>query len=329
MELRPFGKTGLRVSALGFGCGNVGGLMIRGTPAERERAVARGLELGINYFDTAAQYGDGQSEINLGAALRALGVRPHVGTKFALPDTARGDVRGAVTRALDGSLKRLGMERVDVFHLHNPIRPGARGVVAKEAIEQVAPALEDLRRQGKVGIAGFTANGETDQLLAIADAGCFQSGQFFYNLLNPSAALPVPKGFPAQDQQGLLTRAGAKGTGSVIVRVLAGGALSGTAERHPVAVPSVDPIASGPDYGTDVQRAQALNALVTEGHVGSLVEASLRFPLGTAEVSTVLLGYSDQRHLEYAAECIGKGPLPVKTMARLQELWKGLAGATR
>jgi L-galactose dehydrogenase/L-glyceraldehyde 3-phosphate reductase len=61
MEYRPLGRTGLQVSALGFGCGNVGGLMVRGTPAERERAVARALELVINYLDTAPSYGDGQS----------------------------------------------------------------------------------------------------------------------------------------------------------------------------------------------------------------------------------------------------------------------------
>src|SRR6059036_1922594 len=54
MEYRSLGGTGLRVSALGFGCGNIGGLLIRGSVAERERAVARAIELGINYFDTAA-----------------------------------------------------------------------------------------------------------------------------------------------------------------------------------------------------------------------------------------------------------------------------------
>ena len=66
MDYRTLGKTGLRVSTLGFGCGNVGGLMVRGAPAEQERAVARAIELGINYFDTAPSYGDGQSEQNLG-----------------------------------------------------------------------------------------------------------------------------------------------------------------------------------------------------------------------------------------------------------------------
>jgi L-galactose dehydrogenase/L-glyceraldehyde 3-phosphate reductase len=57
MEKRPFGKTGLQVSRLTFGCGAVGGLMTKGDPKDQERAVARALELGINHFDTAPQYG--------------------------------------------------------------------------------------------------------------------------------------------------------------------------------------------------------------------------------------------------------------------------------
>ena len=69
MEYRTFGKTGLRVSTLGFGCGNVGGLIIREEPRTRVRAVARAIEAGINYFDTAAMYGNGQSEQNLGQVL--------------------------------------------------------------------------------------------------------------------------------------------------------------------------------------------------------------------------------------------------------------------
>jgi len=72
MEYRTLGRTGLKVSALAFGCGDVGGLMVRGEPADRERAVARAVELGINYLDTAPSYGSGQSEKNLGAVLRAL-----------------------------------------------------------------------------------------------------------------------------------------------------------------------------------------------------------------------------------------------------------------
>src|SRR6266571_7038101 len=126
IEDRELGKTGLRVSALGFGCGNVGGLMIRGSVAERERAVARAVELGINYFDTAPAYGDGQSEQNLGAALRSRRATVYVGTKFRLDAADLRDVRRAIGHSLDASLKRLGMERVDLLQLHNNIF-GERG----------------------------------------------------------------------------------------------------------------------------------------------------------------------------------------------------------
>ena len=57
MEQREFGRTGLKISVLGFGCGSVGGLMVRGNPADQEKAVARALDAGVNYFDTAVQYG--------------------------------------------------------------------------------------------------------------------------------------------------------------------------------------------------------------------------------------------------------------------------------
>ncbi len=73
MKYRPLGNTGLNVSEIGFGCGNVGGFMIRGGPGDQVQAVARAMDLGINYFDTAPSCGDGVSgdgvsETNLGRA---------------------------------------------------------------------------------------------------------------------------------------------------------------------------------------------------------------------------------------------------------------------
>src|SRR5262247_3134339 len=125
MERRRFGKTGLEVSALGFGAGNVGGLMVRGTPADQERAVARALDLGINYFDTAPSYGDGQSEQNFGRVLKTLRPNLIVGTKFRIPSEARGRVAEALTASLETSLRRLGLDRVDLLQLHNAISPNA------------------------------------------------------------------------------------------------------------------------------------------------------------------------------------------------------------
>src|SRR6266545_5325196 len=128
MEMRTFGRSGMRVSILGFGCGAVGGLMVRGDPADQERAVARALEAGVNYFDTAVQYGNGESERNLGRTLRQLKpVNAIVSTKVRLPASDFGRIGDAVAASLEASLRRLGMERVDVFHLHNAIAATANG----------------------------------------------------------------------------------------------------------------------------------------------------------------------------------------------------------
>jgi len=73
MEQRPLGKTGLHVSVLGYGCGAIGGLMVKGTAAEQDRAIGRAIDQGITYFDTASDYGDGVSVSILGLERIALG----------------------------------------------------------------------------------------------------------------------------------------------------------------------------------------------------------------------------------------------------------------
>src|ERR1700676_5352916 len=100
MEKRKFGRTGLDVSLLGFGCGAVGGLMIKGAAADQERAVWRGLALRIHYFDTAQMYGDDESERNLGRVLKALKPDCYVGTKVRLPSTERGKIGEAIAASL-------------------------------------------------------------------------------------------------------------------------------------------------------------------------------------------------------------------------------------
>jgi aryl-alcohol dehydrogenase-like predicted oxidoreductase len=327
MQSRSLGKTGLTVSTLGFGCGNVGGLIIRGTPAERERAVARAMELGVNYFDTAPSYGDGESERNLGQVLKALKARVQVGTKFRLDPHELHDIPGAVARSLDQSLKRLAMERVDLFQLHNRIESarGAGALSLGDVLNEVVPAVQKLRQQGKVGFCGITALGETRTLRQAIDSGTIDTAQVCYNLLNPSAGIAVPSGFPAQDFGGLLNRTRERRMGVIVIRVLAAGALSGVEARHPVAVPSVDPIATAPDYRTDVTRAQRLGALVREGHAGNLIEASIRLAVSSDAVSTVLVGYSSLEHLEAAAAAVNRGPLPPATLQRLGALWSELA----
>jgi aryl-alcohol dehydrogenase-like predicted oxidoreductase len=323
MDYRVLGRTGLGVSVLGFGCGTVGGLMIRSAPADRERAVARAIELGINYFDTAPSYGDGQSETNLGAVLKALRARVYVGTKFRLSGADLKDAAGAIAQSLEASLARLGRDGVDLFQLHNHItpRPGDAGLTAADVLERVIPALEKLREQGKTRFYGVTALGDTDALHEVVGSGRLHTAQVCYNLLNPSAGTEMPRGLPAQDFRRLIARAHARGVGVIVIRVLAAGALSGTTARHPVAVPSVEPIATGPSYAADVRRARALQPLVDEGHAASLPEASLRFAIGHPDVSTVLLGYSDLAQLEAAAAAVTRGPLAPAALQRVAGLW--------
>ena len=167
MEMRVFGRTGMQLSMLGFGCGAVGGLMVRGDPLDQERTIARALAAGVNYFDTAVQYGDGESEKNLGRVLQTL--KPAgavVGTKVRLPSSEFGRIAEAVTKSLEDSLARLRRDRVDIFHLHNAITASGGGEALSVAavLGDVVPVFERLRRQGKTRYLGLTAIGETQAL---------------------------------------------------------------------------------------------------------------------------------------------------------------------
>lgn len=332
MEYRTMGKTGLRVSALGFGCGDVGGLVVRGAAAEIERAVARALELGINYFDTASSYGQGQSEIHLGQVFKALQVDAYVGTKFRLTAQDMGNVHAAIARSLEASLQRLRMERVDLFQLHNQITPqrnaDASTLSVQDVLEDIVPALQTLQQQGKIGFYGITGLGDTAALQRLIDTGVLDTAQICYNLLNPSAGVEVPVGFPSQNFDRLLEHTRQQQMGVIGIRALAAGALSGSEERHPVAMSAVAPIASGPDYATDVQRSRTFGVLVEAGLVDNLVEAALRFTLSHSAVSTVLLGYSSLEHLELAADYISRGPLPQTALDRLSPVWEQFARDT-
>jgi aryl-alcohol dehydrogenase-like predicted oxidoreductase len=127
------GKTGLTVSALGFGAGAVGGLMVRGEAADQARALARAIEAGITYFDTAPGYGDGLSEENLGRALRAVDGwgRVVVGTKVRLEPADLADPAAAVRRSCEISLRRLGRERIDLLQVHNQVGAGGDQLAAE------------------------------------------------------------------------------------------------------------------------------------------------------------------------------------------------------
>jgi L-galactose dehydrogenase/L-glyceraldehyde 3-phosphate reductase len=332
MEMRVYGRTGMRLSVLGFGCGAVGGLMVRGDPRDQERAVARALAVGVNYFDTAVQYGDGESEKNLGRVLQNLKpANAVVGTKVRLPSAEFARIADTVTQSLEASLSRLRRERVDIFHLHNPITAdgGGEALSVRQVLGEVVPAFESLRQQGKTRFLGLTAIGSTPALQQVIDAGGFDSAQVVYNMLNPSAATALPENYPAQDYGRLFDHTKAAGTGVIAIRVLAGGALSGSAERHPIASPPPEPIGSAMSYDADIARARRLMPLVTEGFATSLTEAATRFAIGNPAVGTILVGMATPQQFEDALAAVEKGPLPAAALERLEALRQGFAGEPR
>jgi L-galactose dehydrogenase/L-glyceraldehyde 3-phosphate reductase len=325
MEQRVLGRTGMRVSVLGYGAGAVGGLMVRGAPEEQARSLATALDAGITYVDTAPSYGDGESEKSLGRLLRGLASRPQLGTKVRLPAAARGDIAGAVAASLEASLARLGLDSVDLLQLHDPIgAPG--GLTLAQVLDEAVPAMRRLQRQGKCRFLGITALGDTAALRQVLEAGAFDTAQVPYNLLNPTWLGAPRLGLPGQDFQRLGEVAAARGVGLIGIRILAAGALSGEAARHPVAMPSVAPIASADDYATDLAHARRLLPLVAEGHAASLAELAVRFAVTRTEIGTALVGTASVEQLETALAAARKGPLPAETLARIAALLSTEAG---
>ena len=332
MQFRVFGRTGMQLSVLGFGCGAVGGLMVRGDPADQERTIARALAAGVNYFDTAVLYGDGASETNLGRVLQKL--KPAgavVGTKVRVPPGRSGRIADAVTASLEASLTRLHLDRVDIFHLHNPITEagGGSALSVRQVLDEVVPAFDRLRQQGKIRFLGISAVGDTAALHRVIEAGAFDSAQVVYNMLNPSAAGPLPANYPAQDYERLFDSTAAAGVGVVGIRVLAGGALSGSAARHPVAGTAPEPIGSAMHYDADVDRARRLIPVVEEGFAASLTEAAVRFALSHPAMGTILVGMATPQQFEDALAAVEKGPLPPAALDRLSALRQAFAGEAR
>lgn len=331
MERRTLGRTGLQVSVLGYGAGAVGGLFTKGEPADQERAMARALEYGINYVDTAPQYGDGASERNLGRVLKTLKPEIVLGTKVRIKPEERGNIAAAVAASLEASLQRLGRDSVDLFQLHNIIAEDGEPLhlPADIVLNEVVPAFERMRQQGKTRFLGITALGDTASLKRVVAAQAFDTAQVAYNILNPSAGAPMPAGYPAHDYGNMLSDMQAAGIGVINIRVLAGGALSGVTTRHPLGSQNVEPIGSANDYATDAARAARLDALMDEGHAGGLVDAGLRYVIAHKAISTVLVGYSTLDQLEYAAASIAKGPLSPAALVRAAELQGAFVGKSR
>ena len=325
MSRRRFGRTGLDVPALTFGSGWVGGLLIRGTEAQRQAILNRAFDAGIDWIDTAALYGDGVSETVIGQWLADRGpeARPRISTKFNV-DMAAGDIEGQVFGSVEESFRRLGVSHVPLIYLHNQIladdepEPEGRNIRIGELLRSggVADTMDWLRTQGMCDWIGITALGDPGALSAVVDSGRFDAAQVYYNLLNPTAGEPGGAGWNSTDFDGLLARCSEQDMGVMAIRILAAGHLA-TRERHGREIPITDNAADAPEEA----RAEAVYEILGEVN-GTRAQSALRFGLACPDIATIVIGIGEPGHLDEALAAVEMGPLPATAVDRLRPLWR-------
>jgi aryl-alcohol dehydrogenase-like predicted oxidoreductase len=184
MTTTKLGQTGMNITRVGFGAWAIGGgnWEFGWGPQEDEQsvaAIARGLELGINWIDTAAGYGFGHSEEVVGRAIAETGKRPYIFTKASLLDDGTGKVvhslrRDSILREAGDSLQRLGVDAIDLYQIHWPD--------PDEDIREGWAALAELKEQGLVRHIGVS-NFDVEQLERIADIAPVETLQPPYSLI--------------------------------------------------------------------------------------------------------------------------------------------------
>src|SRR5262249_5190802 len=140
-----------------------------------------------------ALYGDGASEATIGRHIHSLTPQPYVSTKVRIEREEMHDIPGAIERSLEASLKRLNLDRIALFQLHNQLgdSDGDRPVLSSEQVlgpGGVADTFDRLKQQVLFYASGMTAAGETAAILDVIESGRFECAQVYYNAINPSAA---------------------------------------------------------------------------------------------------------------------------------------------
>ena len=293
MDYTTLGRTGLRVSVLGLGGGGHSrlGQATGNTPAESIALVQHALELGINFIDTAESYG---TEAIIGQALRAhLREEVVLSTKKTIRRDSGLVTPDDVRHGLEDSLKRLGVEYVDIYHLH-AVRPEDY----EYAREQLVPALEKLQAEGKMHFLGITemfAADTSHQTLQRAVQGDeFDVVMVGFNILNQSARERV---FAHTRRQniGVLDMFAVRQAFSQMAKLRE--IIDGLVQRG-----EVDPVM--------IDEESPLSFLVRDGDARSLVDAAYRFCRQEPGVHVVLSGTGSVSHLEENVASILRPPLP-------------------
>jgi len=323
VKYRPLGKTGVTISEIGFGCGDNAALMIDGDPAVRRSVVARAIEVGISYFDTSNNYGDGKSEANLGATLKEIGAKPFVATKVRLFPDALDDIAAGVRQMCTESLERLQMESVDLYYLQNRVgaerKPGAGNMMQLTVEDVLGPVWETMQRlkaEGRTQFVGICTTGsEPAAARQVIEALPWDVVQGEYSILQPTE-IEKPEGFMGPDFGQTLSQAGSKGMGVVAYRALAAGALA----QRPHTPTRPSPGRGSRHWEGNLERAQSLEWLKAEGDE-TLAGGAVRFALSYPHMSSVLLGFSRAEYTDQANAYSEAGPLSQEAIARIKDLY--------
>src|SRR5579875_3322856 len=312
MNYRTLGKTGLRVSELGYGAWGIGKHMWVGADdAESARSLQAAVDAGVNFIDTALAYGDGHSERLVGQVVRGSGEQVYVATKIppanyqwpARPGVAADEAFPGkwVRECTERSLSNLGLEAIDVQQFH---------VWSDEWVGQGdwAEAIDQLRREGKIRFFGVSLNDhQPANALRLLESGVVDTVQVIYNVFDQSP----------EDE--LLDAARAANVG-VIVRVpFDEGALTGRV-RPDTTFPEGD---FRNEYFRGNRKEQVwerVEAIASDlgVEIDELPELALRFCLSQPAVSTVIAGMRSLRNVEANAAAANRGPLSRTQLERLQ-----------
>jgi len=320
MKHRTFGRSGIKVSEIIFGAGSVGGILIHKDDATKREAIRRAIAGGINWIDTAAQYGNGRSEEALGWLLPEAGATPYLSTKFNLDIENLKDIPRQIEERLTASLARLRRSSVDLLQLHNRIgsTPGGRVMTVEQILGRngVADGLERLREKGLIRHMGITGLGETACVCEVIRSGRFDSAQVYYNLLNPSAGRRMPMAWTGQNLGGIIDACRANNVAVMAIRIFAAGIIATDERTGRESIITADTSAV-----EEERKTTAVFDAIGAGD-GTRGQIALRFVLSNPDVSCAVIGSSELHHIDEALRAAEMGPLPAQTLARLDALYE-------
>ena len=318
MKQCSLGRTGLQISELVFGGGFVGGILLHASDETRRDAIQMAIRAGINWIDTAASYGNGQSEEVVGGLLSELpdNERPQVSTKFRV-DPKGDDYTGQIRRSLDQSLRRLQMTSVPLVQLHNQLGSGDQQLPLNEVMRSggVLDALDRIRAEGLTDFIGFTALGDASACCAVVESGRIDTAQVYYNLINPSAGFDIEGHWYSDNYTGLLKACQQFNVGVLGIRVYAAGILASRVQHG-----REIPVTRNSDYDSELKRADMAREVLAEMD-GSDAQKALRFVLDQDAIHGAVIGLAELSHLHEAVQATQMDSLSSSVTEVLKDLW--------